>query len=179
VVNDIDETMAIDTAEDISRETGQKTITPPADVSDPAEVKAMILEVTDVIGPVRHLVNNAATKRYDDLVDISLADWETVLNVNLTGPLLTGREVARSLRAEDLSGSIVNISSVTAILPQPGAGGYSPSKKALGSQTELLALEWSEAGNQVNAICPRMIWTERSDSVYSDDELREKQSRWF
>lgn len=176
-VNDVDEETAADTAAAIEA-LGQRAVPVPADVGDPAAVEAMVDLASDELGLVQHVVNNAATKRYDGLVDHTLEDWELVLRVNLTGPFLVGREVARRLLAAGRRGSITNISSIEALRPQPTAGAYPVGKTAIISLTRLMALEWAEAGIRANAICPGLIWTEASDPVYSDDEIREGRLRY-
>lgn len=172
VVNDIDGDSAAATADAIE-DRGQRAVALPADVGDSDEVEAMVGTAIDELGTIRHVVNNAATKNYHDLVDIPVEDWNRVLRVNLTGPMLVARTVARGLLAEGLDGSVANISSVGAFRPQPGAGSYCPSKLALVSLTAQMALEWAADGIRVNAVCPGLIWTEASDPVYSDDDLRD------
>ncbi|MFC7133232.1 MULTISPECIES: SDR family NAD(P)-dependent oxidoreductase [Salinibaculum] len=173
-VNDISAESARATARTIESETGSRATATPADVSDPDEVTAMVDEASDTLGPVQHLVNNAATKNYAPLVELTVEDWERVIRVNLTAPFLVAREVARRLLDGGQTGSVVNIASISALRPQPGSGGYSPSKKALVSLTEQMAMEWGSEGIPVNSICPGMIWTEAGEAVYSDDELREQ-----
>lgn len=172
VVNDIREDGAADTVSTIE-EMGRQAVAVPADVGDPDEVEAMVATATDELGTIQHVVNNAATKNYDDFVDLSVEAWDEVLRVNLTGPMLVARTVARQLLEDELPGSVVNISSLASFRPQPGAGAYGPSKMGLLSVTDQMALEWAMAGIRVNAVCPGLIWTEASDPVYSDDELRE------
>lgn len=173
-VNDISEESARSTARTIEADTDSRAISTPADVADPAEVTAMVDEAEDALGPVQHLVNNAATKNYAPLVDLTVEDWERVLRVNLTAPFLVAREVAGRLLDAGDEGSIANVASISALRPQPGSGGYSPSKKALVSLTEQMAMEWGSEGIPVNSVCPGMIWTEAGEAVYGDDDLREK-----
>jgi NAD(P)-dependent dehydrogenase (short-subunit alcohol dehydrogenase family) len=171
VVNDVDEANAAETAAEIE-DRGQRAVAVLADVGDPDEVEAMVATAADELGTVQHVVNNAATKTYDDFVDLPVEDWERVLRVNLTGPMLVSRTVVRELIDADLDGSIVHLSSLAAMRPQPGSGSYGPSKGALLSVTGQMALEWADEDVRVNAICPGLIWTEASDPVYSDDEIR-------
>jgi NAD(P)-dependent dehydrogenase (short-subunit alcohol dehydrogenase family) len=172
VVNDIAPAAAESTARTIERETESRARATPADVSAPDEVTAMFDEAESTLGTVQHLVNNAGTKQYGALVDIEMSEWERILRVNLTGPLIVGAEFARRLLGTGQAGSIVNVASIAALRPQPGSGAYTPSKTALVSLTAQMAMEWGPEGIRVNSICPGMIWTEAGDKVYSDDEQR-------
>ena len=103
--------------------------------------EAAVAAVLDRFGTPDVLVNNAGTVRFGPLLEISLADWQAVLDVNLTGTFVCSRLVARRLVAEGRPGSIVNLTSINGIHPGPYAGGYGATKAAVALLTQQLALE--------------------------------------
>lgn len=176
-VNDLYEETARETVDEIEA-LGQRGVAVEGDVSDPDFVAELIDEVETELGLIHHAVNNAGTNSDAPLVDLSLDEWKRVMAINVDGTLDVSRRVARGLIDAGESGSIVNLSSITGVCPQPGAGAYTPSKAAVIKLTQQMALEWGEFGVRVNAICPGLIWTPATDSVYSDDALFEKRKAW-
>lgn len=176
-VNDIDPETAAGTVADVE-ERGQSAVRIVGDVSDPDAVEAMVDTAESEFGTVSLAVNNAGANDDDGLVDLPYEEWRKTTSINVDGTFLVGREVARRLIDTNLSGSIVNIASITGLGPQPGAGAYSPSKATIIRLTEQMALEWAEYDVRVNAIAPGLIWTPATDNVYSDDELFERRRQW-
>ena len=119
------------------------------------------------------VVNNAGLVRFGPLLELSLADWRAVLDVNLTGTFLVARAAAR-LMAGAGGGSIVNISSVNGIAAAPNAGAYTSTKAAVILLTEQMALEWAASGVRVNAVAPGLILAGMSDPIYADTEVRKQ-----
>ena len=109
------------------------------------------------------LVDNAG-----HLVNNSLDNWERVLRINLTGVMLTDRAVARHMIAAGIKGSIVNIASVAARVPLPGAADYNVSKAGVEMLTRVLAMELVAHGIRVNAIGPGFIATPMTQSLQDD-----------
>jgi NAD(P)-dependent dehydrogenase (short-subunit alcohol dehydrogenase family) len=177
VVNDLYEDSAKDTAEEI-RDLGRSATIVPGDVSDPEKALEIIETGWDDLGPIQHVVNNAGANSDDDLVDLPLEEWNKVIDINVTSTFLISRIAADKLQESGRSGSIVNISSVAGSMPQPGSGAYSTSKAAIIKLSQQMALEWARDQIRVNALCPGLIWTPATDSVYSDDELFEKRREW-
>lgn len=123
------------------------------------------------------LVNNAGIVRFGPLLDLSEADWRSVLDVNLTGTFLTSRAAAARMIAAG-GGAIVNISSVNGISAAPNAGAYTSTKGAINTLTEQMALEWGPRGVRVNAVAPGLIDAGMSEAIYADPQVRElRQSR--
>jgi meso-butanediol dehydrogenase/(S,S)-butanediol dehydrogenase/diacetyl reductase len=121
-----------------------------ADVSDPAQVDEMLRAT----GPIDVLVNNAADQGRAPIEEIDPDDWGRTLAVNTTGPMLTTRGAAPSMKA---GASIVNIASVHALVALEGATAYAASKGALAMLTRQAAVELGERGIRVNAVAPGAI----------------------
>ncbi|MCE8043971.1 SDR family oxidoreductase [Halomonas daqingensis] len=136
------------------------------DISDESQVRQAAAAVEATLGPCRGLVNGAGILRPGGLAEVSLADWNAVLSVNLTGYLLCARAFGRSMRDRG-RGSIVHIASVSASQPQTWSGAYSPSKAAVAILSRQLAAEWGPLGVRSNAVSPGMIRTELSAAFYA------------
>ena len=103
-----------------------------------------------------------------NLINSPVENWERVLRINLTGVMLTDRAVARHMIAAGIKGSIVNIASVAARVPLPGAADYNVSKAGVEMLTRVLAMELVPHGIRVNAIGPGFIATPMTQSLQDD-----------
>ena len=110
--------------------------------------------------PCDIVVNNAGIAGANVAINVDAAEWESVINVNLTGAFYVAREAAKRLIAERKPGSIVNISSVLATRGIMGVSPYMASKAGLLHLTRALAIEFARAGIRVNAICPGYFETD-------------------
>jgi NAD(P)-dependent dehydrogenase (short-subunit alcohol dehydrogenase family) len=106
------------------------------------------------------------------LVNAPLADWKRVLDVNLTGVMLTDRAVARRMIAQGRPGTIVNIASTAARIALPGAADYCVSKAGVAMLTQVLAMELIPHHIRVNAIGPGFIETPMTQSMQDDPQGR-------
>jgi len=104
------------------------------------------------------------------LINKPIEYWERVINVNLTGVMLTNRFIARLMVDNGWKGSIVNIASGAAKIPIAGAGDYCVSKAGVWMLTKVLALELAGHGIRVNAIGPGFIETPMTASMRADEE---------
>ncbi len=108
-----------------------------------------------------------------DLLSVPVADWQRVLDINLTGVMLTDRLVARTMIEGQVRGSIVNIASTAARIALPGAADYCVSKAGVVMLTQVLALELLEHGIRVNAIGPGFIETPMTQAMQDNPESRD------
>ena len=134
----------------------------PCDVRDPAAVDAALREAATLLGgPADVLVNAAGVYRIAPLLDISPAEWDDVLMINLRGSFLAGRAVAAALISSGLPGAIVNIASTAALAADAAepTGHYNASKAGVVALTRQMAVEWAPHGIRVNAVCPGVIDT--------------------
>lgn len=160
---------AQEAAEDAAR-FGGRAITVRADVSRAAEVRAMMEQVHGVFGRVDILVNNAGVFSRAPLLDVTEAQWDDVLDVNLKGTFLCAQAAARVMRTQQ-SGAIVNLASGGGLSPRPGyetSAPYAASKAGVIMLTRRLALELAPQV-RVNAVAPGII---ESRPGWSDDTRR-------
>ncbi|NMH98248.1 glucose 1-dehydrogenase [Pseudonocardia acidicola] len=135
------------------------------DVTDPASVGALAERLDDL----DVLVNNAGIYLFEPLARVTPESFRKVMDVNVLGSLLCIQALAEPLSRGE-GGSVVNIASMSATLPVPGTGMYSPSKAAVRSLTELAAVEYAPLRIRVNAVAPGRITTEGSAARQSDPE---------
>jgi glucose 1-dehydrogenase len=145
------------------------------DIADEAAVKVAARRVRQELGPCNALINNAGLLRAGSLDSVSLADWNTVLAVNLTGYLLCSREFGRDM-LEAGHGSIVHVASIAALHPQSRSGSYSPSKAGVLLMSRQMATEWGPQGVRSNAVCPGMIRTALSAKFYDEPGFEERRA---
>ena len=141
---------------------GARAIYRHCDVSDKAQVDAALAATLAEFGRVQALVNNAGIFKAADFLDITEADWDTVIGVNLKGAFLVGQAVARHMAAHagDGGGAIVHMSSVNATLAIPSIASYNASKGGINQLTRVMALALADHGIRVNAVAPGTIATE-------------------
>ena len=129
------------------------------DVAQRAEVDAATAATLAAFGRIDILVNNAGIFRAAPFLEVSEADWDVVLGVNLKGAFLVGQAVARAMRAQG-GGAIVNMSSVNGVLAIPNIASYNASKGGINQLTRAMALALADDGIRVNAVAPGTIATE-------------------
>jgi NAD(P)-dependent dehydrogenase (short-subunit alcohol dehydrogenase family) len=123
------------------------------DVADEESVARAFAEARERHGDVHVLVNNAGQSLAAPLADTSLADWERMLAVNLTGTFLCARAVLPAM-TEARAGRIVNVASTAGLRGYPKTAAYTAAKHGVVGLTRALALETAKLGITVNAVCP-------------------------
>jgi glucose 1-dehydrogenase len=144
-----------------------------ADVSKEDEVVRMVGEAIEGLGGVDVLVNNAGIQISRPSDELSSADFDKVLAVNLRGAFMCAREAIKHLLEEEKAGSIVNISSVHQLIPKPDYLGYSVSKGGMQNLTRTLALEYAGRGIRVNGIGPGATITP-INSAWIEDPVKKE-----
>ena len=137
---------------------GRRAIVTAADVSDTAGVEEMARRIVGELGPVEILVNNAGILRDVTLKRMGEEDWQSVLDVNLTGAFRCVRAVLEGMRQAGW-GRIVNLSSVVGLTGNIGQTNYAASKAGLIGFTKALAREVGRRGITANAVAPGFIRT--------------------
>ena len=156
------------------REAGHDARFARCDVSSRAEVDAALASTLADFGQVDGLVNNAGIFRAAEFIDITEADWDAVIAVNLKGSFLVGQAVARHMVGRG-RGAIVNMSSVNGLMAIPTIASYNASKGAINQLTRAMALGLIDHGVRVNAVAPGTISTELArNSVLTSDAARQR-----
>ncbi len=185
VVADLDALRGADTVAAV-RALGRQSLFIRTDTSSESDCDALAAQAEAAIGPidivlaaagVAHALyvsgqdaGGAAGSREESLlINKPLEYWEKVLNVNLTGVMLTDRAFARQMVAAGRPGSIVNIASGAAKIPIAGAADYCVSKAGVWMLTKVLALELAGKGIRVNAIGPGVIETPMTERMRADE----------
>jgi NAD(P)-dependent dehydrogenase (short-subunit alcohol dehydrogenase family) len=158
---------------ELIRSNGGKAVSIASDITDPQSVETARKATEEAFGRCDVLVNNAALVRNGPLADLSLADWNAVIGVNLTGYFICSQIFGRTMR-EAGAGSIIHVASLSGSLPQPTSGAYSVSKAGVLMLSMNLALEWGEKGVRSNVVSPAMVLTPLSEAIYKDPAVRAK-----
>jgi len=169
-----------ETADDVVKQienNGGNAIAIKADVSKEDEVQAMFQQMYDKYGTIDILVNNAGLQKDSPLESMSLADWQLVINVNLTGQFLCTREAVKEFLRRGIvkerscaAGKVICMSSVHEVIPWAGHANYAASKGGIMLLMKTLAQEYAWKKIRVNSICPGAIQTPINRSAWSTPE---------
>lgn len=140
------------------------------DVSKKDQVDALVAEAVAVFGGVDIMVNNAGIAMMQDFLDISVADYEAVLGVNLRGPFLGVQAAARQMIAQGRGGVIINMSSINSRLSNPRVTTYAISKGGLNQLTGTASIALAPHGIRVCGVGPGTIMTEMVDGSFISNE---------
>jgi len=156
-------------------ERGRRAIYQHCNVAIKAEVDAALAATLAAFGRVDALINNAGIFKAANFLDITEADWDAVIDVNLKGAFLVGQAVARTMVANPggSGGAIVNMSSVNGVMAIPSIASYNASKGGVNQLTRVMALALADHHIRVNAVGPGTIATELAkNAVLGSDEAK-------
>ncbi|WP_310541890.1 SDR family oxidoreductase [Phenylobacterium sp.] len=171
---DIDETRLAAAARDLARRWGRTVHAVPCDVSDAALAQKAVIRSAALLSRIDILVNNAGILAAGDILDCELADFDRVMAVNLRAPFVIGQTVARHMVDAKIKGSIINMSSVNAVVAIPNQLAYVTSKGGISQLTKSMALALAPHGVRVNAIGPGTISTDILKGVMENDDARRR-----
>ncbi|MGW1740149.1 SDR family NAD(P)-dependent oxidoreductase [Nocardia sp. NPDC001965] len=140
---------------------GARAVAHATDVTDEQAVAAAFATAYEQFGEVDGLVNSAATMISTSLIDTSVADWNSVLSVNVTATFLTCREFVRRLRRTGRPGAIVNLSSISGSVALPNQAAYCASKGAVAQLSRQIAVEQAPHGIRCNVVSPGSVATDQ------------------
>lgn len=143
---------------------GKRVLAVTADVTDYHQVTRMVETTLEKFGRVDILVNNAGVTKDNLVMRMSEQEWDLVLNTNLKGAFNCIKAASR-IMMKNRSGSIVNISSVVALMGNPGQANYAASKAGLLALTKSVAKELASRNITVNAVAPGFIDTQMTQSL--------------
>jgi NAD(P)-dependent dehydrogenase (short-subunit alcohol dehydrogenase family) len=152
---------------------GGKAAAVALDVRSQQSVEAAFAEAVAEIGPLDLLVNNAGVPMTRPAIEITRADWETALAVNLTGTFFMSQQMGRHLIAGGRPGAIVSLASTHGTVGFANVVGYGVAKAGISHMTRILAIEWAPHGIRVNAIAPGTTETESRAPRLADPARRE------
>jgi len=150
--------------------TGSEALVVPTDVSDDAEVEAMISTTVDELGGLDVLVNNAGVMLLESVADADTENWRTMVEVNLLGLMNATKAALPHLRD---GGHVVNVSSVAGRVAGATSSGYNATKFGVNAFTEAFRQEETENGVRTTIIEPGFVATELAEHI-PDDEIRER-----
>ncbi len=150
-------------------ERGRQTLRITSDVSDRSSLQRVLDEALNVFGKVDILVNSAGRTRRAPTLEFSEADWNEILDTNLTGTLRACQIFGRHMLAREY-GRIINIASLSTFVALYEVAAYAASKSAVASLTKSLAVEWSSRGVCVNAIAPGVFRTALNEKLLDETE---------
>jgi len=138
------------------------------DVVDEAAVAAAFSALDERGVAVDILINNAGIQFRKPMVDLALADWQRVIDTNLTGAFIVAREAARRMIARGNGGKIINIGSLTSEAARATVAPYTAAKGGIKMLTRAMAAEWARFDIQANAIGPGYIATDMNAALLQD-----------
>ena len=160
----------------VAEKTGVRALVVPTDVRRYDEVEALMRQAITQLGRLDVVVNNSGVAKVTPFAETTPADWQSIIDVNLTGVVYGCRAAAPHLIAQR-SGKIVNIASVLGAVGLPGYAMYAASKGGVIALTRALGVEWARHGVQVNAIAPGWFATDMTHAAFADPRINERLTR--
>ena len=146
---------------------GRRVIPVVLDVRDHASITSAVDQVHSHFGRIDVLVNNAGCNIRKPALEVSWADWNTILDTNLRGPFFVAQAVARHMLPAG-KGQIINIGSVTCVAGYAGLGPYGASRGGIKQLTMSLAADWGPGGVTVNCLAPGWFKTAQNAVLYEN-----------
>jgi NAD(P)-dependent dehydrogenase (short-subunit alcohol dehydrogenase family) len=155
---------------------GGRAVVVPTDVASYDAVETLMKTTTSVFGRLDIVVNNSGIARVKPFAEMSPADWQAVVDVNLTGTFNGCRAAASYLIAQG-SGKVINLASVLGAVGLPGYTVYGATKGGVIALTRSLGVEWARHQVQVNAIAPGWFVTDMNEAAFADPRIAERLTR--
>jgi gluconate 5-dehydrogenase/2-deoxy-D-gluconate 3-dehydrogenase len=153
------------------RALGRRVAIRPCDVREAPAVQAAVDATVAELGRLDILVNSAGINIVRPTAELSLADWQRLMDVNLTGSFLFCQAAGKAMLAQG-KGAIVNIGSIHSFMSIPQRAAYAATKGGILMFTRALALEWAEHGVRVNGIAPGFIRTPLQDELVTQGKFQ-------
>jgi NAD(P)-dependent dehydrogenase (short-subunit alcohol dehydrogenase family) len=152
-----------------------RSVTPlQLDLRSETSIDGCFKAATAALGRIDLLVNNAGRALIKPVVDVTWADWDDVVDINLKGAFFLAQKFGRACIADKRQGSIVNIASTHGLTGIAGRSVYGISKGGMIQMTRMLAIEWVEQGIRVNAIAPTTVLTPSRADMLKDPAARQR-----
>lgn len=176
VAADFDRTAGEAAVESIRAAGGAATFVE-TDLRKPEQISRLFLTAAETYGTVYALINNAGFGRWKPPFDLTVEDWDDVLDTNLRGSFLCAREAAKLMRSGGQGGAIVNMASTRALMSEPNSEAYAASKGGLVALTHALALSLGPDRIRVNAVSPGWIETGHYEALRDVDHRQHPAGR--
>ncbi|EHB64639.1 MULTISPECIES: SDR family NAD(P)-dependent oxidoreductase [Paenibacillus] len=176
VLSDIDETRGEETAAAL-REQGFTALFVPCDVRKEEDIRHLMNEAVKQFGGIDILINNAGVSRFKSPFDLTVQDWEDVLNTNARSCFLATREAAVHIRKSGRGGAVVNLSSTRSMMSEPNSEAYAASKGAIVALTHAMAVSLGPDRIRVNCISPGWIETGSYKELRPEDHSQHPAGR--
>jgi len=164
-------------AEDI-RAIGRKVLCVPTHTKKVEDLENLVQKTMDEFARIDVLVNNAATNPgMGPIVDTEESVYDHIMDTNLKGYFIMSKLVGRIMR-DQKSGNIINVSSAGGVSPAEGLGPYCISKAGINMLTKQMALEMGPYNVRVNAIAPRIVKTDFSKALWTNEKLMEREFKF-
>ncbi len=163
IIADIDEETGSATAEELGCAFTH------CDVSEYEQVEALVAETVEDYGRLDVMINNAGVASITSIEQMELEEWETVIDVNLTG-VMNGTKAAIP-HLQESNGSIINLGSIYGLVGGRGAASYSAAKGGVINFTQQVAIDYADKGVRVNSICPGFIETPMTADLLEDERF--------
>ena len=159
---------AVDTAVAELQAAGLKALGAAFDVADPASVDAAFARFDAEGLAIDIVINNAGIQHRQPMLELELADWQRVLDTNLTAAFMVGRAAARRMVERGTGGKIINIGSLTSEAARATVAPYTVAKGGIKMLSKAMAAEWAQHGIQANSIGPGYILTDMNEALVNN-----------
>lgn len=157
-------------------ELGRRGLVHPVDLQRLDEIPALVEHAVTGLGRLDILINNAGTNIRRPAVDFGVADWDTVVNLNLRAAFFCAQAAGRVMLRQR-SGKVVTISSMAGRVGLPTGSIYAATKAGVSAFTRTLAVEWAPHGVQVNCIGPGYVRTQLTEPLFASPEWVDRVTR--
>ncbi|MDQ0269650.1 glucose 1-dehydrogenase [Cytobacillus purgationiresistens] len=155
----------------------QSIIAIEADVRKEADVNSLMKKAYQTFGRIDILINNAGVSKWKSLFELTIEEWDDIINTNLRSVFLASREAAKYMKENEHGGSIVNLASTRAMMSERDTEAYAASKGGITALTHALAISLSEEQITVNAISPGWIATSGYEELRKKDHAQHPSNR--
>jgi NAD(P)-dependent dehydrogenase (short-subunit alcohol dehydrogenase family) len=152
---------------------GRKVIPVRLDLREEGSINEAFDRALAALGEIDLLVNNAGRALHKQVVDVTWAEWDDVMNSNLKGAFFLSKRFGKYCLDRGRQGAIVSMASTHGIIGIEGRSVYGISKAGVAHMTKMLAIEWARAGIRVNAIAPTTVLTPSREKMLSDPKVRQ------
>jgi NAD(P)-dependent dehydrogenase (short-subunit alcohol dehydrogenase family) len=155
------------------KELAPKSLPVKLDITDRSQIEQAVRDTLKSFGRIDVLINNVGIGPENRAEDVTEADFDFTVNVNLKGTFFTTQAVGRKMIGQK-SGRIINISSQAGTVTLPGESIYCMTKAAINHLTRCLAVEWAPHNITVNSVSPTFIWTDATAPALADPEFHKR-----